>query len=221
MKKKLSPSILAADFNRLGEQIQIVSENGAEYLHIDVMDGFFVPSISFGMPLIKSIRKESSLIFDTHLMIMEPIRYIDDIADCGADIITVHYEACEDLYATIEKIKRRGIKAGISIKPGTSVDKLIPYLGMIDLILVMSVEPGFGGQKFIDDSLRRISDIKALISGMDNPPEIEVDGGINLDNVEAVLDSGTDVIVAGSAVFGKEIAENTKRFIKILKEHES
>lgn len=221
MKKKLSPSILAADFNRLGEQIQIVSENGAEYLHIDVMDGFFVPSISFGMPLIKSIRKESSLIFDTHLMIMEPIRYIDDIADCGADIITVHYEACEDLYATIEKIKRRGIKAGISIKPGTSVDKLIPYLGMIDLILVMSVEPGFGGQKFIDDSLRRISDIKALISGMDNPPEIEVDGGINLDNVETVLDSGTDVIVAGSAVFGKEIAENTKRFIKILKEHES
>lgn len=221
MKKNiLAPSILAADFCQLGKQIQITEKNGAEYLHFDVMDGVFVPSISFGTPVLSSIKKISNQIMDVHLMIEEPIRYVEAFAKVGADSITVHVEACEDVKQTIEKIKDCNVKCGLSIKPCTSVDTLAPFLSEIDMVLVMSVEPGFGGQSFMPSSLERIATIKSMIDNAGLEVDIEVDGGIYLNNVEAVLDSGANVIVSGSAVFGGNIEENTKAFMKILEKHE-
>jgi ribulose-phosphate 3-epimerase len=215
-KKKniLSPSILSADFANLGRDILETQAAGAKYLHIDVMDGKFVPSISFGMPLIKSIRKVSDIFFDVHLMIEEPIRYIEDFVQSGADLITVHLEACSDVLATIDRIHAQGVKAGLSIKPKTPVELLLPYLDKVDMILMMSVEPGFGGQKYIEESTERIRQVKDMLEERNLSTDLEVDGGINIDNVSMVLDAGANVIVAGSAVFGDKIQEKTAAFIR-------
>lgn len=211
----LAPSILAADFARLGEQLQAIAQAGAEFVHLDVMDGRFVPAISFGMPVIKSIRKATSKVFDVHLMIEEPIRYIDEFKESGADIITVHYEACTDVKATLQKIKDAGLKASLSIKPATDPQVLTDYLPYVDMILLMSVEPGFGGQKFLDGSLERAKAIRQMIEASGRNIDLEIDGGITLDNVQEVLNAGVNVIVAGSAVF-KDPAENTRKFMEIL-----
>ena len=211
----LSPSILAADFADLGKQLKEIEQAGASYVHIDVMDGLFVPSISFGMPLIRSIRKVSGLIFDVHLMIEEPVRYIREFRDCGADIITVHYEACKDIAATLKEIRDTGAKAGLSVKPGTSTEVVKELLPLCDMVLLMSVEPGFGGQKFMEISYERAEKLHRMILASGYPVDLEIDGGITLDNVTSVLDTGVNVIVTGSAVF-KDPYNNTKEFIKLL-----
>lgn len=214
----LSPSILAADFSILGKQLQEISRAGARYVHLDVMDGKFVPSISFGMPLIRSIRKVTDAVFDVHLMIEEPIRYLKEFADCGADIITIHLEACSDTGKTLKAIRDLGLKAALSIKPGTDVQELAPYLEDCDMILLMSVEPGFGGQKFLPGSLERARQIRGMIREIGRDIDLEIDGGITLDNVAEVLDAGVNVIVAGSAVF-KDPFHNAEAFMKILQAH--
>ncbi len=215
----LSPSILSADFSVLGEEIKTVTDAGAAYIHIDVMDGAFVQSISYGMPVIKSIRKCTDAVFDVHLMVNEPIRYIDDFAKSGADIITVHQEACSDLRATIEAIRDAGKKVGISINPDTQVCVLSDVVHLCDMVLIMSVHPGFGGQSFIPHSLNKIRETKELLKakGLDDV-DIEVDGGIYPDNVREVLEAGANVIVAGSSVFKGDAAENVKRFLEIFNE---
>lgn len=213
LNRILSPSILAADFAVLGEQIKKADEAGAQYIHIDVMDGVFVPSISFGMPVIETIRKVTKKIFDVHLMIVEPERYVEEFAKCGADSITFHLEATTDADALIDKIRRLGCKVGMSIKPGTSVEAARKYLSKIDMLLVMTVEPGFGGQKYIPESTERIREIRKMAEEQGIALDIEVDGGITKENVKVVLDAGANVIVAGSAVFRGDIKENVKNIM--------
>lgn len=220
MENILAPSILAADFKELGKAIKTIEENGAEYLHYDVMDGIFVPSISFGMPVLSSIRSCTNQVMDVHLMITEPIRYIKEFKEAGADLITIHLEACEDVAATIKAIREAGLKVGLSIKPATEAEAIRPYLDQIDMILVMSVEPGFGGQKFIPESLDKIRALRAMIEEAGVNVDIEVDGGIYQTNVKEVLDAGANIIVSGSGVFKGDIAENTREFMEILNSHE-
>ena len=213
----LAPSILSADFNVLGEQIQTVANAGAQYIHVDVMDGIFVPSISYGMPVIKSVRKSTDAVFDVHLMITEPVRYIRDFVDSGADIITVHVEACKDIDETIRDIKACGVRAAVAINPETPVDKIMPYLDDIDMALVMSVHPGFGGQKFIPDVLDKVRIIRSYYRDNNMDKDIEIDGGINFDNLPEVLEAGANVIVAGSSVYRGDAAANTKKFLELMR----
>ena len=214
----LSPSILAADFTRLGEQISEVDRAGAEYLHFDVMDGLFVPSISFGMPVLKSVRKATERILDVHLMIENPERYVDEFADCGADLITVHAESCRHLDRVISQIHQKGKKAGVALNPATSLSALDYVLDKVDMVLIMTVNPGFGGQKFIVSSYGKIRDLKCRMEAAGLHTDIEVDGGINADTLPGVLEAGANVIVAGSAVFKGNIAENVRNLKNIMEQ---
>ncbi len=220
MKKILAPSILSADFKILGEQIRETEKGGAQYIHFDIMDGMFVPSISFGMPVLSSIKNLTGQTIDAHLMVTEPVRLMEDFVKCGADILTIHYEACTDLKADIDCIHSLGAKAGVSVKPETPVDVLEPYLDQADMFLVMCVVPGFGGQTFLPGSIEKIRQLRAMLDARGMEKDIEVDGGIHHSNVTQVLDAGANVIVAGSAVYHGSVRDNTERFMEILKDYE-
>ena len=209
----LSPSILSADFLKLGQEIISVTKSGAKYLHIDVMDGNFVPSISFGMPVIKSVRGITDCVFDVHLMINDPIRYVSEFCDIGSDIVTFHQEAASDPGAVIDLIHRNGKKAGMAIKPHTPLDAYYPYIDQLDMFLIMSVEPGFGGQKYIDASTEKIFELRELLDKRGLDKDIEVDGGVNFDNVGTILKAGANIIVAGSAIFRGDAEENVRTFL--------
>lgn len=220
MNYVLSPSILAADFKVLGQEMKKTEENGAAYIHFDVMDGMFVPSISFGMPVLASINDATEQFMDAHLMVQEPIRYVEAFQKAGADYVTVHLEACEDVKTTLDKIHACGMKAGLAVNPETDVKELVPYLEDVEMILIMSVHPGFGGQKFIPESLDKIREVRAMLNEKNLEIDIQVDGGIYVENVREVLDAGANVIVAGSAVFRGDAGENTAKFMEILKSYE-
>ena len=215
-KNILSPSILSADFGNLARDIHTIDEAGAEYIHIDVMDGVFVPTISFGMPIIKSIRPLTDKIFDLHLMIEEPIRYVDEFTSLGADIITVHVEACKDTAATLKRIKELGVKAGITLNPDTPLSDVREYLPLADMLLIMSVVPGFGGQKFIEASLHKLREAVILRDELGLNYDIEVDGGVNFDNIRDIHEAGANIIVAGSTVFKGNAADNVKKLIELM-----
>ena len=220
MNYVLSPSILAADFKVLGQEMKKTEENGAAYIHFDVMDGMFVPSISFGMPVLASIHDATEQFMDAHLMVQEPIRYVEAFQKAGADYVTVHLEACEDVKTTLDKIHACDMKAGLAVNPETDVKELVPYLEDVEMILIMSVHPGFGGQKFIPESLDKIREVRAMLNEKNLETDIQVDGGIYVENVREVLDAGANVIVAGSAVFRGDAGENTAKFMEILKSYE-
>ena len=214
----LSPSILAADFWNLGEQILKVQESGAQYLHIDVMDGMFVPSISFGFPVISTIRKSTDIFFDVHLMVEKPERYIKDFAECGADLINFHIEATQKVEDTIAAIRSTGKKVGITIKPETPAEAVAPFLHLVDMVLVMTVEPGFGGQKLMPECVEKVKAVRSMIRERGLCVDVEVDGGITIDNVQSILAAGANVIVAGSAVFRNDIPQNVRAFLEKMQQ---
>ncbi len=214
MKNYLSPSILAADFWNLGEQVRAVERGGASYLHVDVMDGVFVPSISFGIPILEALKRKTTLLLDVHLMIVQPERYIETFASLGADMINFHLEATEDPLGVIEKIRSLGKKVGITIKPATPVSALEPFLNLVDMVLIMTVEPGFGGQSLMPDCVDKVRELRKRVNELGLELDIEVDGGVKESNLEMILEAGANVIVAGSAVFGSNPEERTRLFVE-------
>lgn len=212
----LAPSILSADFKNLAEDIKAAEKGGAPYIHIDVMDGLFVPSISFGMPVMKSIRSVTDRVFDVHLMIIDPVRYIKDFAASGADLITFHLEATEDPQAVIDEIRKYNCKVGISIKPKTPFEAVAPYMDKVDMLLVMTVEPGFGGQKMMPETLEKVRAARKYVTEKGLTTDIQVDGGVKYDNIHLPLEAGANIFVVGSACFGDNTYGETKRFCDYL-----
>lgn len=217
MEKCLAPSILSADFGILKQQLEVIDEAGAQYVHFDVMDGVFVPSISFGIPVLKTIRKYTDRMMDVHLMIVDPERYVKDFAEAGADIITVHAEACKHLDATIELIKASGAMAGVAINPATPLSAISHVLEKVDMVLIMTVNPGFGGQSLIPYTLDKVRELSQLLNQKGLKIDIEVDGGINKDTIEDALDAGANIIVAGSAVFNGDISANVETLMEKMR----
>ena len=213
---KIAPSILSADFSKLGDEIKAVEDAGADWIHVDVMDGHFVPNITIGPGVIKKLRKYTSLPFDVHLMISPVHNFIKNFADAGADIITIHPEATSDLVSSIKKIKSYNKKAGVSLNPETSLDKVMPVLNLIDLVLVMSVNPGFGGQEFIKEVLEKIKILRKEIDSKKLKTQIEIDGGINFENAKMAKEAGVDILVSGTTIF-EENGGNLKKNIQLLK----
>ena len=216
MANYLAPSILSADFNHLGEDILAVKQCGARYLHFDVMDGMFVPSISFGMPVLKSIRPLTDMFYDVHLMVQDPERYIDDFAKAGADGITIHAEACRHLDRTLDQIHEKGLKAGIALNPATSLSVLDYVYGKADLILLMTVNPGFGGQKLIPATIEKTAQLRKILNERGLDTDLEVDGGVNPSTITSLLDAGANILVAGSSIFGGDIQANYRELEKYL-----
>ncbi len=216
MQHLISPSFLSSDFTNLEQEIKRMNDSEADWFHLDIMDGLFVPNITFGMPVIKQIKKHAKKPLDVHLMIVQPERYIDEFKKAGADILTVHYEACTHLHRTVQQIKDAGMKAGVSLNPHTSVALLEDILNDVDMVLLMSVNPGFGGQKFIENTYKKIKQLKALVEKNKADILIEIDGGVDANNAKKLIETGADVLVAGSFVFGSENPVETVKKLKTL-----